>query len=151
MLKVILQDSNQQKPITFSVKRWNDLFVEFHSWYLFEFKDWYLDITDTETQKKWRVRYAANAKIWNDVLALLKDWLNKDFNSWIVIKDDTEEDSEPTDEEDWWEALWNAWQDSDWSVDDNDVNEWDSSEEESKWAKTQSTKKLPWWAAVQKK
>lgn len=142
MLKAILQDANQQKPITYSVKRWNDLFVEFHSWYMFEFKEWMIDITNVETWKKERIRDWVNAKLSVEVLKMLKDWLNKDFNSWIVIEDDTEESSNATKEEE-------GGNNSEW-----DNNEWETEweeKEDSKSEKAKSTKKLPWWAAAQKK
>ena len=111
MLSIILRDANWQKPIKFSVKRWNDLFVEFHSGYIFEFMDWYITITNLETQKKVRVRNWIDAKLSPDVLDTLKDWLNLDFDAWISIKEESEEeieDEEIEDEEAWTEDDWGS-------------------------------------------
>lgn len=103
LLKIILQDANQQKPIQFSVKRWNEMFVEFHSWYLFEFKEWMIDITNMETWEKARIRDWVTAKLGPDVLNMLKDWANKDFSSWIIVEDEDEdiENTEAWAEDDW--------------------------------------------------
>ena len=103
LLKIILQDANQQKPIQFSVKRWNELFVEFHSWYLFEFKEWMIDITNMDTWEKARIRDWVTAKLGPDVINMLKDWANKDFSSWIIVEDEDEdiEDTEAWTEDDW--------------------------------------------------
>lgn len=153
MLKAILLDANQQKPITYSVRRWNDMFVEFHSWYIFEFKEWMIDITNVETWKKERIRDWVNAKLSNEVLKMLKDWLNKDFNSWIAIEDDTTKSNNATDEKEDDEVS--SWDDNEWGVWEWDETEWEETtetsgekKETSESAKAQTTKKLPWWAAV---
>lgn len=155
MLRAILQDANQQKPIAYSVKRWNDLFVEFHSWFLFEFVDWYITITNWETQEKTRIRYWVNAKLSKKDLDMIKEWLNRDFNSWIVIEDDTEEDNESTEEKDndegtaWDNDWWESWDWAEWEWEEVDKTSGEK-EKASQPAKAQSTKKLPWWAAAKK-
>lgn len=153
MLKAILLDANQQTPITYSVRRWNDMFVEFHSWYIFEFKDGMINITNVETWKKARIRDWVNAKMGSEVLKMLKDWLNKDFNSWIAIEDDTAKSNNAADEKEDDEVS--SWDDNEWGVWEWDETEWEETtetsgekEEGSESAKAQTTKKLPWWAAV---
>ena len=156
MLEVILQDSNQQKPIIYSVKRGNDLFVEFHSWYLFEFKEWMIDITNMEQWKKVRIRDGINAKIDGDVLNMLKDWLNKDFNSWIAIEDDNKKSNNAANEKE--DNGASSWDDNEWDEWDWDGAEWeDTSEttgegkEDTKPAENKQDKKLPEWAKATKK
>lgn len=109
MLKVILQDSNQQKPIHYSVRRWTDFLIEFHSWFRFSFEDeWYITITKPDENIKVRVRDWVTAKISPDVLKVLKQWMNQDFNSWIEINDKSstvQESNEPSVwEENWWQG-----------------------------------------------
>ena len=103
MLKVILDDWSWAKPIYNAVRRWNDLFVEFHSWYTFFFEEEYITISNAEKNIKERVRRWAQAKLSPDFLNAMKDWLNLDFNSWIVIEDESEDtdDSEAWAEDDW--------------------------------------------------
>lgn len=121
LLKIILQDANQQKPIQFSVKRWNEMFVEFHSWYLFEFKEWMIDITNMETWEKARIRDWVTAKLGPDVLNMLKDWANKDFSSWIIVEDE-DEDIENTE----------AWAEDDWASEEHSEPQQEEEKEEVK-------------------
>lgn len=150
MLKAILLDANQQKPITYSVRRWNDLFIEFHSWYIFEFKEWMIDITNVETWKKERIRDWVNAKLSNEVLKMLKDWLNKDFNSWIKIEDEPRGDEGniwDTEADDSNDKSDNEWEEDTANKDDNTSEATIWLDEEKK----TSQRKIPEWSKVQKK
>ena len=113
MLKVILQDSNQQKPIHYSVRRWTDFLIEFHSWFRFSFEDeWYVTIIKPDENIKVRIRDWITAKISPEALKILKQWMNQDFNSWIEIDDKpntVQENNEPSVwEENWWEGEENT-------------------------------------------
>ena len=128
MLKVILDDGSQTKPIYNAVRRWNNLFVEFHSWYTFFFEEEYITISNSEKWISEKIRRWAQAKMSPEFREALKDWLNLDFNSWIVIEDESE-DTE--DSEAWAEDNWDSEQDS----------ESEDEEEEKK-----VEKKIPAWA-----
>lgn len=143
MLKVILDDWSQAKPMHNSVRRWNDMFVEFHSWYTFYFNEDYIEIINSEKNIKERVRRAPNAKISVGVLRALKDWLNLDFNSWITIEDETEEGNNT------------AWQEWGWEENtEASGNETKTKTEENEKANGAETKKpnrpAPSWANVKK-
>ena len=128
MLKVILDDGSQAKPIFNSVRRWNDMFVEFHSWYTFYFNEEYLEIVNAEKHIRERVRRAPDAKLSIGALRALKDWLNLDFNSWITIEDETDdwENSAGWTSEDWEGSQ--EEQDSKWSDEDTKETSKDSNE-----------------------
>lgn len=128
MLKIILDDWSQTKPIYNAVRRWNNLFVEFHSWYTFFFEEEYITISNSEKWISEKVRRWAQAKMSPEFREALKDWLNLDFNSWIVIEDESEdtEDSE-------------AWAEDDWDSEQDSESE--DEEEEKK-----VEKKIPAWA-----
>ena len=128
MLKVILDDWSQAKPIYNAVRRWNNLFVEFHSWYTFFFEEEYITISNWEKWISEKIRRWAQAKMSPEFREALKDWLNLDFNSWIVIEDESEdtEDSE-------------AWAEDDWDSEQDSESE--DEEEEKK-----VEKKIPAWA-----
>lgn len=117
MLKVILDDGSQAKPIFNSVRRWNDMFVEFHSWYTFYFNEEYLEIVNAEKHIRERVRRAPDAKLSIGALRALKDWLNLDFNSWIAIEDETEEDASTT------EWCTNTWEENEEKQDSESSDE----------------------------
>lgn len=146
MLKVILDDGSQAKPIFNSVRRWNDMFVEFHSWYTFYFNEEYLEIVNAEKHIRERVRRAPDAKLSIGALRALKDWLNLDFNSWIAIEDETEEDSIAWES---WLTDWDWWEDKSWE--DSSVSEGTSKGDKEK--ETDWKKKMPSraWVQVKKK
>ena len=103
MLKVILDDGSQFKPLMNSVRRWNDMFVEFHSWYTFYFDNESINIRNPEKGVDAKMMKWAQAKMPAEFREAIKDLLNLDFNAWIIIEDESEdtEDSEAWAEDDW--------------------------------------------------
>lgn len=103
MLKIILDDGSQAKPMYNAIRRWNDMFVEFHSWYTFFFDNDSIRIHNSEKGVDEKILKWTQSKMSPEFLAAVKDWLNLDFNSWITIEDEDEsvDDSEAWAEDDW--------------------------------------------------
>ena len=138
---IFIYSANQAKPIHYSVRKYTNTSIEFHSWYVLTIDEWYLTITDGERKTKVRTRLAVDGKMSPEFMKVLKDLLNKDFNSWIKIEDESSTDNvdAKVDEDN---SEWTTW-----TWDDNS-----SEEKEDEKAKTQeSTRKIPEWSKVQKK
>lgn len=138
---IFIYSANQAKPVHYSVRKYTNTSIEFHSWYVLTIDEWYLTITDGERKTKVRTRLAVDGKMSPEFMKVLKDLLNKDFNSWIKIEDESSTDNvdAKVDEDN---SEWTTW-----TWDDNS-----SEEKEDNKAKTQeSTRKIPEWSKVQKK
>lgn len=162
---IFIYSANQAKPVHYSVRKYTDTSIEFHSWYVLSISDWYLTITDGDRKNKVRTRLAIDSKMSPEFMKVLKDLLNKDFNSWIKIED------EPRGDEG---NIWNTETDdtnntgvSEWeSIDDTDnmagesantekaAGDVNDNSEATTWAdeeKKTSQRKIPEWSKVQKK
>lgn len=104
---ILIWAANQQKPIHYSVRKYGDTYIEFHSWYVLKLEEWYVTITDVERKTKVRARLAVDGKMSPEFMNVLKDLLNKDFNSWIEIN---EKESKEV-----WDSSWDETEDSEWS------------------------------------
>lgn len=138
---IFIYSANQAKPIHYSVRKYTNTSIEFHSWYVLSIDEWYLTITDGDRKTKVRTRLAVDGKMSPEFMKVLKDLLNKDFNSWIKIEDESSSNNvdAKVDEEN---SEWTTW-----TWDDNS----NEGKEDNK-AKTQEpTRKIPEWSKVQKK
>lgn len=147
---IFIYSANQAKPVHYSVRKYTDTSIEFHSWYVLSISDWYLTITDGDRKNKVRTRLAIDSKMSPEFMKVLKDLLNKDFNSWIKIED------EPRGDEG---NIWNTETDD---TNDKSDNEWkedtankdDNTSEATSWLdeeKKAPQRKIPEWSKVQKK
>lgn len=104
---IFIYAANQAKPIHYSVRKYTNTSIEFHSWYVLSIDEWYLTITDGSRKTKVRTRLAVDGKMSPEFIKVLKDLLNKDFNSWITI--DEKESKEV------WDSSWDENENSEWS------------------------------------
>lgn len=163
---IFIYAANQAKPIHYSVRRYTNTFIEFHSWYVLSIDEWYLTITDDSRKTKVRTRLAIDGKMSPEFMKVLKDLLNKDFNSWIKIEDEPRGDegniwnTEADDTNDTGVYKWEEMKDSDdANADDSTTNGETTSNvndnsEATTWAdeeKKSSQRKIPEWSKVQKK
>lgn len=147
---IFIYSANQAKPIHYSVRRYTNTSIEFHSWYVLSIDEWYLTITDSSRKTKVRTRLAIDGKMSPEFMKVLKDLLNKDFNSWIKIED------EPRGDEG---NIWDTEADDSNNKSDNEweedtANKDDNNSEATTWAdeeKKTSQRKIPEWSKVQKK
>ena len=138
---IFIYSANQAKPIHYSVRKYTNTSIEFHSWYVLTIDEWYLTITDGERKTKVRTRLAVDGKMSPEFMKVLKDLLNKDFNSWIKIEDESSTNNvdAKVDEDN---SEWTIW-----TWDDNSSEE----KEDNKAKAQESTRKIPEWSKVQKK
>lgn len=162
---IFIYSANQAKPIHYSVRRYTNTSIEFHSWYVLSIDEWYLTITDSSRKTKVRTRLAIDGKMSPEFMKVLKDLLNKDFNSWIKIEDEPRGDegniwnTEADDANDTGVSEWEDTNDTDNKTSESastekaagDVND---NSEATTWAdeeKKTSQRKIPEWSKVQKK
>lgn len=147
---IFIYSANQAKPVHYSVRKYTNTSIEFHSWYVLSIDEWYLTITDGDRKTKVRTRLAVDGKMSPEFMKVLKDLLNKDFNSWIKIE------NEPRGDEG---NIWNTEVDdsnnkSDNEWEENTANKDDNTSEVASWMneeKKTSQRKIPEWSKVEKK
>lgn len=148
---IFIYSANQAKPIHYSVRKYTNTSIEFHSWYVLSIDEWYLTITDGDRKTKVRTRLAVDGKMSPEFMKVLKDLLNKDFNSWIKIEDESSTDNvdAKVDEDN-----------SEWTNADDPTTEGEmagdvnNNSEVAAWTneeKKTSQRKIPEWSKVQKK
>lgn len=159
---IFIYSANQAKPIHYSVRKYTNTSIEFHSWYVLSIDEWYLTITDGDRKTKVRTRLAVDGKMSPEFMKVLKDLLNKDFNSWIKIEDEPRGDegniwnTEVDDSNDTGVSEWEEVKDSDDTAanrpaseakmtDDSEILTWMDEE------KKTPQRKIPEWSKVQKK
>lgn len=152
---IFIYSANQAKPVHYSVRKYSDTSIEFHSWYVLSISDWYLTITDSDRKNKVRTRLAIDSKMSPEFMKVLKDLLNKDFNSWIKIEDESSSNNVGT-EVDEKNVKWDVkWADTNDEGTDDTTWAWTNSsaegKEDNKTEAQNSTRKIPWRAEVEKK
>ena len=147
---IFIYSANQAKPIHYSVRKYTNTSIEFHSWYVLSIDEWYLTITDSDRKTKVRTRLAVDGKMSPEFMKVLKDLLNKDFNSWIKIEDEPRGDEGniwDTEADDTNDKSNNEWEEDTANKDDS-VSDMTEETENKKWT---SQRKIPEWSKVQKK
>ena len=147
---IFIYSANQAKPIHYSVRKYTNTSIEFHSWYVLTIDEWYLTITDGERKTKVRTRLAVDGKMSPEFMKVLKDLLNKDFNSWIKIEDESRGDEGNI----WDTEADNSNDKSDNEWEEDTTNKDDNTSEATSWLneeKKASQRKIPEWSKVQKK
>lgn len=163
---IFIYSANQAKPVHYSVRKYTNTSIEFHSWYVLSIDEWYLTITDGDRKTKVRTRLAVDGKMSPEFMKVLKDLLNKDFNSWIKIENESRGDEGNiwnTEADDSNDTGINEWKEV---KDSNDTNADDTTTEEkttgdvnntsevASWTneeKKTSQRKIPEWSKVEKK
>ena len=146
---ILIWAANQQKPIHYSVRKYGDTYIEFHSWYVLKLEEWYVTITDGERKTKVRTRLAVNGKMSPEFMNVLKDLLNKDFNSWIEIDESKRDEGNI-----WWAEVNNSNDESNNEWEEDVADKDDKSSEVASWTdeeKKASQRKIPWRAEAEKK
>ena len=152
---ILIWAANQQKPIHYSVRKYGDTYIEFHSWYVLKLEEWYVTITDGERKTKVRARLAVDGKMSPEFMKVLKDLLNKDFNSWIKIENESSTNNvdAKVDEDDVeWDVEWTNT--NDLTAEEKTTGDVNDNSEATTWLdeeKKAPQRKIPWRAESEKK